>query len=135
MTTIQVTDRTRDELMQRKHADDAPSLDAVVWELLHPRPRKDKVVTGIRRLRRVLEDLGATQLHLFGSVQRDAAVAGSDVDLIVELAPGRHYLDLARIQMALEDGLGVPCDVVPPGGLHPRLADGIWAQAEALWHG
>lgn len=132
MTTVQVADRTRDELAQRKRDADAPSLDAVIWELLHPRPRKRPIVAAIQRLAGPLRDLGVQRIQLFGSVVRDAAQAGSDVDLIVELDSEGTYYELGSVQALLEAATGHRFDVVPPGGLHPALAPTIRAEAEVV---
>jgi uncharacterized protein len=132
MTTVQVADRTRDELAQIKRETEAPSIDAVIWELLHPRPRKRAVVDAIHVLAGPLRGLGVKRMHLFGSVVRDEARPGSDVDLIVELGPKGTYYDLAKVQSLLEAATGHRCDVVPPGGLHPALADAIRAEAEVV---
>lgn len=132
MATVQLTPETHAALQERKQAEGAPSLDAVVRGLLAPRPRKDAVIARLRLVAPALEDLGVRGLRLFGTVAADAARPGSDIDLIVDLAEGRDYADLARLQRFLEAVLGAPCDLVLRDALHPRLAPGILDEAEAI---
>lgn len=54
---------------------------------------------------------GATAVWVFGSVARGDAQPGSDIDLLVELEPGRSLLDLAGLHLELCDLLDLPVDV------------------------
>lgn len=132
MATVQLTPETRQALQDRKRDLGVRSLDAVIQELLEPRPRKDEVVARLRLVAPALRGLGVRGLRLFGSVATDTAHSGSDIDLIVDLADDRDYADLARVQRFLGTVLCAPCDLVLTGALHPRLADDILAQAEAI---
>ena len=60
---------------------------------------------------------GARDVRVFGSVARGEERPDSDVDLLVTLEPGRTLLDLARLELELEDLLGRPVDVVTAEGL------------------
>ena len=60
---------------------------------------------------------GARDVRVFGSVARGEERPDSDVDLLVSLEPGRTLLDLARLELELEDLLGHPVDVVTADGL------------------
>jgi hypothetical protein len=64
---------------------------------------------------------GATEIRLFGSRARNEAGRGSDVDLLVRLAPGRTLLDLVAIKQDLEDLLSCSVDVVTEDALSPYL--------------
>ena len=46
---------------------------------------------------------GARNVRIFGSVARAAAGRDSDVDLLVDLEPGRSLFDLAGFWMELQD--------------------------------
>lgn len=74
--------------------------------------------------------LGVLRLALFGSVERDAARADSDVDVLVEFAPGEksfdHFLALADL---LESLLGRRVELVTPEALSPFLRPYILAEA------
>ena len=55
---------------------------------------------------------GARSVRVFGSIARGEAQADSDVDLLVELEPGRTVLDLSELILDLEEALGRAVDVV-----------------------
>ena len=75
---------------------------------------------------------GARRLRVFGSAARGDATAVSDLDLLAEFQPGRSLLDLAGLKLDLESLLGVPVDLVSEGGLDPRIADEVHAEARDL---
>lgn len=84
------------------------------------------------QIRKVAASHGATEIHLFGSQARDDAQAGSDLDLLVKLAPGRSLLDLVAIKQDLEDLLGCPVDVVTEEALSPYIRPQVMKEAIAL---
>lgn len=90
----------------------------------------------LRRHRRKLLDTarahGARSVRVFGSVARGDADVASDVDLLVELEPGRARLDLLGFGREAERLLGVPVDVATPDTLERRNRDEILAEALRL---
>jgi predicted nucleotidyltransferase/DNA-binding XRE family transcriptional regulator len=54
---------------------------------------------------------GASEPRVFGSVARGEDGPASDIDLLVELQPGRTLLDLEALQIELREILGVAVDV------------------------
>ena len=66
---------------------------------------------------RVAAEHGARNVRIFGSVARGEAKAASDVDLLVDMDPGRSLLDLGGLLMDLQDILGCPVDVATEKGL------------------
>ena len=81
---------------------------------------------------RVAATHGATRVRLFGSVARQESRSDSDVDLLVELEPGRTLLDLIAIKQDLEDLLGRPVDVVTEAAVSPYFRDRVLQEAAAL---
>jgi len=69
---------------------------------------------------------------VFGSVVRGDARSNSDVDLLVEIEPGRTLLDLIALEQDLEELLGRRVDVLTDDGLSPYLQQQILAEAAAL---
>jgi predicted nucleotidyltransferase len=63
-------------------------------------------------LLRIAAARGARSVRVFGSIARGEAQADSDVDLLVELEPGRTVLDLSELILDLEEALGRVVDVV-----------------------
>ena len=72
-------------------------------------------------IRRVAAESGARDVRLFGSVARGEEHDGSDVDFLVAVDPGRSLLDLARLELRLEQLLGRPVDVVTEAGLRESV--------------
>jgi uncharacterized protein len=83
----------------------------------------------IAKHERELRELGVRSLSLFGSVARDQAAPGSDVDLLVEFDHPVGYFHLFDVQDRLETFLGCKVDLVTAGGLRPELRQGILAEA------
>ncbi len=75
---------------------------------------------------------GVRRVLVFGSVARGEAGPESDLDLLVELGPGRTLLDLGGFQYELVRLLGCRVDAVTPKGLKPRLRDRVLAEARPL---
>jgi predicted nucleotidyltransferase len=75
---------------------------------------------------------GATRVRVFGSVARGDATETSDVDFLVDLEPGRGLMDLGGLLMDLRDLLHRDVDVVTEGGLRPRVAERVLADAVEL---
>ena len=72
---------------------------------------------------------GMSNVRVFGSVARGEDGPESDVDLLVDLAPGVSLFDLGRVQVVLEQILERPVDVVPARMLKPRVAATVEAVA------
>lgn len=75
---------------------------------------------------------GARNVRVFGSVARGEADEASDLDLVVELEPGRSLLDLGGLQFELEALLGGRVDVVTERGLKARIRDQVLREAVPL---
>ncbi len=89
------------------------------------RERRDEIVE-VARAR------GASRVRVFGSVVRGDAGDDSDIDFLVDLEPGRSLLDLGGLLMDLRDLLDRDVDVVTEGGLRPRVAERVLADAVEL---
>ena len=69
----------------------------------------------------VLAKHGITNAEIFGSAARGDEHEGSDLDLLVDLAPGTDLFDLVHIKAELEEVLGAPVDLIPRDGLKERV--------------
>lgn len=69
----------------------------------------------------ILRRHGVTNPEVFGSVARGDDHEGSDVDILVDFAPGTSLIDIVGIQHELEDVLGVEVDLIPRKGLKERV--------------
>jgi hypothetical protein len=72
---------------------------------------------------------GVASLALFGSVVRDAAKEGSDVDVLVSFDGPATSARYFGVQFYLEDLLGVPVDLVTEKALRPELRPFIEKEA------
>jgi len=75
---------------------------------------------------------GASNVRIFGSVARGEADSASDIDLLVDLEPGRSLFDLGGLLMDLQDLLGHKVDVVTERGLRERIRERVLKEAVPL---
>jgi predicted nucleotidyltransferase len=75
---------------------------------------------------------GARNVRVFGSIARGDDRPDSDVDLLVDIEPGRTLLDVIALEQDLAELLGRPVQVLTDGGLSPYLQERILAEAAAL---
>jgi predicted nucleotidyltransferase len=75
---------------------------------------------------------GAGNVRVFGSVARGEADEQSDIDLLVDLEPGRSLLDHAGLWLELQELLGVKVDVVSSRGIKPRIRERVLQEAILL---
>jgi predicted nucleotidyltransferase len=81
---------------------------------------------------RLLRQAELTNPRIFGSVLSQQDREGSDLDILVDAAPGTTLFDLGGLQVELEALVGVPVDLLVPGDLPKRSRAKILAQAQPL---
>ncbi len=74
------------------------------------------------------KQFGVKSLLLFGSVARNEATPGSDVDLLVEFNRPVGYFGLFALQDYLEKLLGCPVDLGTPDSLKPYIKERIMGE-------
>lgn len=79
------------------------------------------VAAHLDEMREILRRHGVSNVRIFGSVARGDDQRGSDLDLLVDFAPGTGLFTIAGIQAELERILGVEVDLVPAEGLKRRI--------------
>jgi uncharacterized protein len=85
-----------------------------------------------RRRRRLLDAAnkhGVSKLRVFGSLARGEAKASSDIDLLVDLKPGRTLIDLAAFRREAAEILNMPVDVATVDMLKKRIRDEVLHEA------
>lgn len=99
-------------------------------------PRRRLTLEDLRARRAEILDIaerhGARAVSVFGSVARGDADAASDVDVLIDLEPGRSLLDLVALRLDLVDLLGVHVDVATVDGLRERIRDDVLGEAVGL---
>jgi len=81
---------------------------------------------------RICAKYGARNVRVFGSFARGEADEHSDIDLLVEMKPGRSLLDLGGLQYELEELLGRQVDVVTEPGLKARIRERVLKETVPL---
>jgi predicted nucleotidyltransferase len=82
---------------------------------------REQLLAELRALRPEFEREGVAHMTLFGSRARGDNRPDSDVDIVVDIQPGRSFgLEAVGVFNLIEDRLGLPSSVVPRSGL--RLA-------------
>lgn len=97
------------------------------------RNRTGRLSQLLHQRRQEILDLAATHharnVRVFGSVARGEETDRSDIDLLVDMEPGRSLLDHVRLRRALSELLGVEVDVLTSGGLQERDREMILQEA------
>lgn len=75
---------------------------------------------------------GVSNIRVFGSVARGEADEQSDLDLLIDVAPGHGYFDMAGFAMDVEQLMGVFTQVATPNGLKKRMQARILVEAVPL---
>lgn len=88
-------------------------------------PSLHDVLSVIESIRPSLAARGVDRIGVFGSVARGEQRPDSDVDVLVQLAPGSSLLDLVAVRRMLTEALGCPVDVVSEAGLKPDIRDTV----------
>jgi len=96
-----------------------------------PVANREQAVQRIAACEREVRALGVTRLALFGSVLRGQARQQSDVDLLVQFAPGaKSYSRFLALSELLEAQLGRPVELVTVEALSPFIGPRILAEAQ-----
>jgi predicted nucleotidyltransferase/DNA-binding XRE family transcriptional regulator len=95
-------------------------------------PQADKLRRQRRRLLDAAEKHGVGHLRAFGSLARGEVTAESDVDLLVDLKPGRTLVDLAAFRREAGEILDLPVDVATTDMLKDHIRDEVLSEALPL---
>lgn len=122
-TALDRLDRSKEGSKNRSIIAEKNRLPGVFEELLQAK-REDILRTAVRH--------GAYNVRVFGSVARGEADAESDIDLLVDVEPGRTLFDLSELLLDLQDLLGHNVDIVTEKGLHNRIRERVLKEALPL---
>jgi predicted nucleotidyltransferase len=95
-----------------------------------PRGIREQVLAKADLIRSLAKAHGAISIELFGSGARGQDRRDSDIDLMVELQPGRSLLDLIGLSDDLAAALGRKVEAVSKRAMKPRVL--AQARKEAL---
>jgi predicted nucleotidyltransferase len=80
-------------------------------------------------IRRIVLESGMTNPRIFGSVLHGDEVDGSDLDLLIDVPPRTGLLEIALVQVALEQVVGVKVDLLTPEDLPLKFRSHVLAEA------
>lgn len=89
----------------------------------------DEVKAHSAELEAIARRHGVHNIRVFGSVARGEADGSSDLDLLVDVAPGYGLLALSAFATEVEETLDVLTQVVTVNGLKPRIRARVGAEA------
>jgi uncharacterized protein len=86
------------------------------------------------RLAEICARYGVSELSVFGSVARGDDQAGSDVDLLFDLAPGvRLGFGISRLQAELVELFGRPVDLLSKDSIHRLIREQVLNDARIVY--
>jgi len=91
---------------------------------------EDLVAAKRSEILRLAHDHGATRVRVFGSVARGESGPESDLDLLVDMEPGRGLFAIVAIKQDIEDLLGHEIHVVTEAAISPYIRDEILHEAK-----
>lgn len=91
--------------------------------------KRDEVLALLGGYRAELKEYGVKSIAIFGSVARNEATEGSDIDILVEFGQPVGLFEFVRIQARLEKILNRPVDLVTPEALKKQLKEQILKEA------
>lgn len=80
-------------------------------------------------IRSVVERHRACNARVFGSVLHGDDREGSDLDILIDPTPDTTLMDVAKIQVELEDLLGIAVDVLTPRALPDSFRERVLVEA------
>lgn len=81
---------------------------------------------------KIAKENGAYNIRVFGSSARGELSPESDIDILLDLEPGRDLFDLVTIKQDLEAVTGRKIDVVTEKSLSKYLRSTILQEAQSL---
>lgn len=103
--------------------------------LAGPAPDRERILRLLRERQDEIRARGVTRLALVGSVARGDAGPGSDVDLLVDIAPGRKFslIDHSGLRLHFQDLIGWETQVLVGDHLKPDMRARVENEAVAVF--
>lgn len=96
---------------------------------------KDLTPNVLKAIKDLCERYRVKELSIFGSALGEDFKTDSDIDLLVEFEPEAQigFVTLSRMQRELSAILNRPVDLVPKGGLKPKIREIVISSAKVLY--
>ncbi|MGK7929018.1 MAG: nucleotidyltransferase family protein [Spirulina sp.] len=88
-----------------------------------------EIIQRLKQEQKILQNMGARSLSLFGSVARNEARADSDIDLLVDLSENCGLFEFFRLRRYLEEQLNCAIDLGTVEALREHLRQPILEEA------
>jgi hypothetical protein len=90
-------------------------------------PPRESILANLRAHAAELHAVGLTHLRLFGSIARNDASSGSDIDLLADFDASARIslLTISRLQIRLTEILGAPVDLSAAVWLKDPIRDRV----------
>ena len=92
----------------------------------------EALATHRNRLLEIAAARGARNIRVFGSAAKGLDKEGSDLDLLVDVAPGTSLVRIVGLQLDIAEALGVKVDLCTERELHPDLKASILADSRPV---
>jgi hypothetical protein len=83
-------------------------------------------------IRQLVQDAGMANPRVFGSVVHGDDEDGSDLDILVDPAPKTSLMDVAGLQIQIEQVLGIRVDLLTPRGLPIKFREKVLSEAQPV---
>jgi uncharacterized protein len=83
-------------------------------------------------IRKLVLEAGMANPRIFGSVLHGDDIDGSDLDILVDPAPKTSLLDVAGLQIQIEQVLGVRVDLLTPRALPIKFREKALSEAQPV---
>ena len=83
-------------------------------------------------IRRLVLESGMTNPRLFGSALHGDDIEGSDLDLLIDAPKGKSLFDVIRVQLAIEECVGLDVHLLTPEDLPPKYRDAVVCEAQPV---
>jgi predicted nucleotidyltransferase len=83
-------------------------------------------------IRRIVLESGMTNPRLFGSALHGDDIEGSDLDILIDIPPRTSLFDIIKVQLAIEDCVGIRVDLLTPEDLPTKFRGKVLAEAVHL---
>jgi len=84
------------------------------------------------KIRQLVLEAGMANPRVFGSALTGEDDDDSDLDILVDPGPRTSLLTLAGLQIQIEAVLGIPVDLLTPGGLPPKFRERVLNEAQPV---
>ncbi|MFA6569792.1 MAG: nucleotidyltransferase family protein [Bacteroidota bacterium] len=80
-----------------------------------------------------LKEKGAKEISIFGSYARNEETPDSDIDILMEIDPGKSLLEHIAMEQELSEILNIKVDLLTTRGVSPLILDEIMKDRKIIY--